>query len=181
MSKIKFAKNPSEKHIKKITYIKDPVFNSKLFLDMNFNFESLNNSSSISSEDSDEIEDINSYSFLSKELIEEINSFDFGNCPKDDQYINDIKSYNYLINSSNALPKNNINNSGYLQNDYIPSNFNNWDNFYDDYYQINYYKKRYKMIKDKRKDWVCQICFNLNYGFRIECNRCKMPKERCIF
>ena len=34
---------------------------------------------------------------------------------------------------------------------------------------------------DRRKgDWVCSECHNLNFAFRIECNRCKLPKPKSI-
>jgi len=34
---------------------------------------------------------------------------------------------------------------------------------------------------DRRKgDWVCSECHNLNFAFRVECNRCKLPKPNYI-
>lgn len=34
---------------------------------------------------------------------------------------------------------------------------------------------------DRRKgDWVCAECHNLNFAFRVECNRCKLPKPNNI-
>ncbi len=30
--------------------------------------------------------------------------------------------------------------------------------------------------KNKNKDWICNVCRNLNYSFRVFCNRCKIPK-----
>ena len=187
MSKIKFLENSNEKYTKKFPCEETPVFNSKLFLDINFNFESISNSSSISSEDTDEIEDINSSNFLSKELINELNFSNVDNSFKDDKSINfpnDSKSFVYLNNDCFSFPIhyiNNINSNEFINNNYNPVNYNNYNNFYSDYCKSNYYKKKYKIIKDKKKDWVCQICMNLNYGFRTECNRCKLPKERCIF
>ena len=32
-------------------------------------------------------------------------------------------------------------------------------------------------IRDQKKDWICSFCNNLNYSFRIKCNRCKIRKE----
>eukprot|EP00899_Mesostigma_viride_P011679 jgi/Mesvir1/20511/Mv12393-RA.1 len=29
----------------------------------------------------------------------------------------------------------------------------------------------------KRADWTCAKCSNVNYGFRVECNRCQQPKK----
>ena len=29
----------------------------------------------------------------------------------------------------------------------------------------------------RQNDWVCSKCYNLNFAFRIFCNRCSAPKE----
>ena len=187
MSKIKFLEKSNENYTKKFTCKETPVFNSKLFLDINYNDESINNSNSISSEDTDEIEDINSSNFLSKDLINELNFSNEDNSFKDDQSINSSngsKSFVYLINNYFSFPNhclNYTNNNEFINSNYNPVIFNNYNNFYSDYYKNNYYKKKNKIIKDKKKDWVCQICMNFNYAFRTECNRCKLPKEKCIF
>jgi len=39
-----------------------------------------------------------------------------------------------------------------------------------------YHKINDNKDKNKNKDWICNICRNLNYSFRVFCNRCKMPK-----
>ena len=46
----------------------------------------------------------------------------------------------------------------------------------------NYIKKKKKKKPfDRRKgDWYCPKCNNLNFAFRINCNRCKMPKPNNI-
>lgn len=31
--------------------------------------------------------------------------------------------------------------------------------------------------KEKRDDWTCPICQNLNFGFRMTCNRCQSSRE----
>jgi hypothetical protein len=48
-------------------------------------------------------------------------------------------------------------------------------------------KKNYINAKNKKKpfdkrkgDWYCPKCNNLNFAFRINCNRCKMPKPNNI-
>ena len=48
-------------------------------------------------------------------------------------------------------------------------------------------KKNYVNAKNKKKpfdrrkgDWYCPKCNNLNFAFRINCNRCKMPKPNNI-
>ena len=48
---------------------------------------------------------------------------------------------------------------------------------YDINKKINKSSKNVKKPFDKRKgDWICPKCHNLNFAFRIVCNRCKLPK-----
>ena len=46
---------------------------------------------------------------------------------------------------------------------------------------INYcfnkvYKRKQNQFTEREGDWICNNCKNLNFSFRIECNRCKLPK-----
>ena len=183
MAEVKLIKGSNENYFHKKPKKEESVFNSKLFLSLDLSFEPLNNSISTESENSDEIEDVNSSSFLTKELIEELNSSsDF--LLKKNSPINDSKSLLYLVNNNYDKSKNFINNV----NDLLYRNFKNEINYnynsnfrIDNSYKKKFNKKKYKIIKDKKRDWVCQLCFNLNYAFRTECNRCKVPKEQCIF
>ena len=38
------------------------------------------------------------------------------------------------------------------------------------------YKKKGKMFTEREGDWVCHNCKNLNFAFRVECNRCHLQK-----
>ena len=38
------------------------------------------------------------------------------------------------------------------------------------------FKKKNKTFTEREGDWVCQSCKNLNFAFRVECNRCHLPK-----
>lgn len=38
-------------------------------------------------------------------------------------------------------------------------------------------KKKNKPFIEREGDWICKICKNLNFAFRLECNRCKIPKD----
>ena len=37
-------------------------------------------------------------------------------------------------------------------------------------------KKKQKPFTEREGDWICNSCKNLNFAFRVECNRCKLPK-----
>ena len=39
------------------------------------------------------------------------------------------------------------------------------------------YKKKTKVFTEREGDWVCKNCKNLNFAFRVECNRCQFPKD----
>ena len=70
MAKVKSIKDPNEDY-----FNGDSIFNSKLFLNIDVNNEQyLNNSYIKDPDNSGEIEDINTGLFLTKELIEELNS-----------------------------------------------------------------------------------------------------------
>ena len=38
------------------------------------------------------------------------------------------------------------------------------------------YKRKQKPFAEREGDWICNSCKNLNFAFRVECNRCKLPK-----
>ena len=43
-----------------------------------------------------------------------------------------------------------------------------------------YPKKKARPFTERTGDWICKNCKNLNFAFRNECNRCKMPKKDCV-
>lgn len=95
--------------------------------------------------------------------------------------INIIKYYNIDLNN-NAKEYTSINynplipliNKGYeftprnLQNSSKNSNYSN--NHVNNIYNFNKNKKYIR--KNKKDDWYCSLCNNLNYSFRVKCNRC---------
>ena len=43
-----------------------------------------------------------------------------------------------------------------------------------------YPKKKTRPFTERTGDWICKNCKNLNFAFRNECNRCKIPKKDCV-
>ena len=37
-------------------------------------------------------------------------------------------------------------------------------------------ERKTKVFTEREGDWVCNNCKNLNFAFRVECNRCHLPK-----
>ena len=44
-------------------------------------------------------------------------------------------------------------------------------------YNNKYQKKKQKPFTERTGDWICKKCKNLNFAFRQECNRCKLPRK----
>ena len=61
----------------------------------------------------------------------------------------------------------------------IINNKNNKNNKIKNY-NCNQQKNNKKVIKERKGDWVCQFCSNVNFAFRTICNRCKGRKEECL-
>ena len=186
MSEINKIEQPSKiNNIINDSSSKEAVFNSKLFLYLDSIYDySSNNVYETELNDSNDINDINNEFFLIKELMEELD------CPK----INSIKEEHKDIpkHCNNSLIS--LINKGY---EFIPKKYRNIDlknygsnkksivnnksktkNTNENKNCLN--KNKNKKIKEKKGDWFCQFCHNLNFAFRIICNRCKTPKEECI-
>ena len=146
------------------------VFNSKLFIDIDSTYEqSLNNSTDKESENSEDIDNIENENLLIKELIDELDS------PKEYSFQED-NSPDYV---KSVMP---LINKGY---EFIPKSYRNKTDkkkfkIYNKYNILpeNNYKFKHKNFKERKGDWFCKICKNLNFAFRTECNRCKLPKEK---
>ena len=203
MSKLIYSlKNNSEKDKERyISSPKKPLFNSKLFIDLEIDkeIEDLNNNSENNTEDSDNSLEGEEINYLSNELIEELDFCDFCDIQKSkeksvcknekekDNKINNMNSNSNIINSLLSLVDN-----GYV---FKPKNFKpiydnnkNQNLFNKNNNNKNHMKQNMKNnnlflfnnlnnYRDQKNDWVCTFCNNLNFSFRTKCNRCKVNKE----
>ena len=203
MSKLIYSlKNNSEKdNERNISSSKKPLFNSKLFIDLEINkeIEDLNNNSENNTEDSDNSLEGEEINYLSNELIEELDFCDFCDIQKSkeksvcknekekDNKINNMNSNSNIINSLLSLVD-----DGY---EFKPKNFKpiydnnkNQNLFNKNNNNKNHMKQNMKNnnlflfnnlnnYRDQKNDWVCTFCNNLNFSFRTKCNRCKVNKE----
>ena len=48
-----------------------------------------------------------------------------------------------------------------------------------DFYNKFQYRKM-RPFGERTGDWICKKCRNLNFAFRTECNRCKLPKKEAM-
>jgi hypothetical protein len=203
MSKLIYSlKNNSEKDKERyVSSPKKPLFNSKLFIDLEIDkeIEDLNNNSENNTEDSDNSLEGEEINYLSNELIEELDFCDFCDIQKSkeksvcknekekDNKINNMNSNSNIINSLLSLVD-----DGY---EFKPKNFKpiydnnkNQNLFNKNNNNKNHMKQNIKNnnlflfnnlnnYRDQKNDWVCTFCNNLNFSFRTKCNRCKVNKE----
>ena len=108
--------------------------------------------------------DNNKYFFLLNDLIKELNSSFLEEENEDKiQNNNNIINNSYIINNMNNYLINNI---------FFPYNKENNQN-------IPFFPKsgKKKLLIEKKGDWICTFCGNLNFSFRTRCNRCKASKK----
>ena len=187
-------------------FLKNKVssFNSKLFLDMELSDENiLPHNNAEDSDSSTKYSSLRLKDCLSNDLIKELD-LPLNN-QKEDLKLNNnsqIKLQNdnnpYIENNKNNnkfeinnniykinFSKNNnllsiINNgskfnSQYLNHNYMKSSSNKFQEHNKIFYFLQKNKNLFK--KNKKVDWLCSFCNNLNYSFRIKCNRCGASKD----
>jgi len=186
MSETNSINKSTKSCIPRISSLDSCIFNSKLFIDLDSTYEqSLNNSYSKEIDNLDDIDDINDIQnghFLIKELIDELDS------PKSDIMIDNSESENSKILTSlvntgyefipkkyrKSMDQNTIDKMPRIFNKYnIKMNENNSN-------KKSFYPNKTKSIKERKGDWICQLCSNLNFSFRKKCNRCSTLKEECM-
>lgn len=142
----------------------------------------------------DLIEELEFPSFDSHKNIEEkkTNNFSLVNSREQENKNKPQKIHNINNNSNNEEIKNNMKgfnslnlpeynplielvNKGY---EFIPRNlYNIKDNSRNNMKNFSCFSKINKFRKNKKDDWYCSFCNNLNYSFRVKCNRCGASKE----
>jgi len=196
--------NSEKENERYISSPKKPLFNSKLFIDLEINkeIEDLNNSSENNTEDSDNSLNMEEINYLSNELIEELDFCDIQRSKNNknkkekekeeeeekDNKINNMKPNSNIINSLLSLvddgyefkPKNfkPIYDNNKTQNLFNKNNNNNNKGHMKQIKNNNLFLfNNLNCYRDQKNDWVCTFCNNLNFSFRTKCNRCKVNKE----
>ena len=157
-----------EKEEKNIINSGETLFNSKLFLDLDINDKDiyLNSYTENSSENSDNLPELEEINFLSNELIKDLDLLTVEN--KKNIINNDI-----IIDSLLSLAKDGCE---FMPKNYKPNQNNNPNNFFNIRTNSTWHNK----TREKKNDWFCSYCNNLNFSFRNKCNKCKISKENSI-
>ncbi len=152
------SRNPKNKGViqvkNKVPPLTNSVFNSKLFINLDINEEPENDPESISNNNTDNSD----------------NSYDEKDIKDDDYYLSNelISELDY----SNPLPP-----KIELNNSLLPLMKNGYEFFPKNFYYSTLFINKNKKYHEKKNDWICVFCNNLNFSFRIKCNRCGLPKE----
>ena len=210
MSEIFIQKNKKDNNLSKSN---KPLFNSKLFFDLD---NTSNDNDTYESDNSLELKEIESKNnneyFLLHELLEELDSsFQFTNekekeeekkeeqkekgekeeeKEKEKQSEQNIKNVNDFTNIyKNKKYKNFLPNK--FSQIFNPLIFNNYEFYPKNYIHNNSTKNelinnknkielKKKNFEERKGDWFCSYCNNLNFAFRTKCNRCKALKSEAV-
>ena len=176
------------KKTSEIPYLDESIFNSKIFIHLAETNESpLNNSytqesDNISEKDVTDEKPIDD--FLINELIEQIDLTSL-NTSKKCEKLNDLqeKTENKIENFSDILLPLAKNGYEFLPKSYkLNQNKNKFNNIENnkEFEFLNNNKNKKKGFQERRGDWKCALCHNLNFAFRMKCNRCQALKEKSI-
>ena len=168
----------SEKNIKiseNLSKSNKSVFNSKLFIDVeNISIDNETNES----DNSFEIESRNNTNyFLSKDLIKQLDSSSL--ISENDK---NIIGHTNLIKNKNSQNKFNqiINPIIYNKFGFFSKNIYNNSDKKEYIKEKNKNENKKKNFEERKGDWLCLFCNNLNFSFRTKCNRCKMTKKQAV-
>ena len=159
------------------------IFNSILFFDLDLAFIKSNDNLSSSTDETPNIidEDINNKSyFLIKELIKDLDSIDSLDIANN---IENKNKSNFVVSLGNKaynfFPRNYKNNKETFMNK--ENEIKSREELFNKKKINNFLNKKKNIyVKERKGDWICQNCFNLNFSFRTICNKCKGKKEECL-
>ena len=159
------------------------IFNSILFFDLDLAFIKSNDNLSSSTDETPNIidEDINNKSyFLIKELIKDLDSIDSLDIANN---IENKNKSNFVVSLGNKaynfFPRNYKNNKETFMNK--ENKIKSREELFNKKKINNFLNKKKNIyVKERKGDWICQNCFNLNFSFRTICNKCKGKKEECL-
>ena len=159
------------------------IFNSILFFDLDLAFIKSNDNLSSSTDETPNIidEDINNKSyFLIKELIKDLDSIDSLDINKN---IENKNKSNFVVSLGNKeynfIPRKYKNNKETFMNK--ENKIKSREELFNKKKINNFLNKKKNIyVKERKGDWICQNCFNLNFSFRTICNKCKGKKEECL-
>ena len=115
-----------------------------------------------------------------------INQFPFNNNFNKMQILNNLNSHQIIKKNENENDNDNeiqmnVNSNSYFPKNYFlnnnnNNNINNNNNFIHNP-KIHHNNKGKKPFEIREGDWTCFHCNNLNFSFRLKCNRCGLSKE----
>ena len=183
-SRISFNSSKNSKPLLNImSSSENNIFNSILFFDLDLAFIKSNDNLISSSDETPNIidEDINNKSyFLIKELIKDLDSIDSLDINKN---IENKNKSNFVVSLGNKeynfIPRNYKNNKETFMNK--ENKIKSREELFNKKKINNFLNKKKNIyVKERKGDWICQNCFNLNFSFRTICNKCKGKKEECL-
>jgi len=116
---------------------------------------------------------------------EENNNINYNNPMINQTFDNNFNKMQILNNLNSHQISNKNENENEVQmnvnsNSYFPKNYflnNNINNNYVHNPKVHHNNKSKKPFEIREGDWTCFHCNNLNFSFRLKCNRCGLSKE----
>ena len=104
-----------------------------------------------------------------------LNQIPFDNNFNKMQILNNLNSHQ-IINSNQNQNENDVQ-MNVNSNSYFPKNYFINNNINNNYVHKHHNNKGKKPFEIREGDWTCFHCNNLNFSFRLKCNRCGLSKE----
>ena len=152
------------------------LFNSKLFINLdNTDQDNYLNNENIIDEGEDKIIEFEEVNYLTNELIKDLDVLSSISNEKEkeidieEENNKNILNNNIILDSLLSLAK-----DGY---EFKPKSYKPYQINSNRIIKQNNNKNVYINNRDKKNDWFCSFCNNLNFSFRNKCNKCKVSKE----